>query len=224
MVALALDLELRLKTAGACSLDDVMRVLWTEYGVRQHPVPEGGFERVAQEVSGLDLADFFRQSLRSTVDPPVGILLAQFGVNLHLRAMAGDDDAGGKAIDADKARRPWLGIRTEARGDRVFVKHVLADGPAASAGIAAGDEVVAIDGWRLTPANIDRLLTRIGVDATMKVHLFRRNELRHTTLKTTLPPRDTCYLTLADDADAAAIARRDQWLGPASAGLSGGEC
>jgi predicted metalloprotease with PDZ domain len=224
MVALALDLELRLKTGGASSLDDVMRVLWREYGNTQHSLPEGGFERIAQEVSGLDLADFFRQALRSTVDPPVGILLAQFGVNLHLRAMQADDDAGGKALEPDKPRRPWLGIQTEARGDRVFVKHVLADGPAVSAGIAAGDEVVAINGWRPTPANLDGLLARVGVDATTEVHLFRRDELHRTSLRTTLPPRDTCYLTLADDADAAAIARRDQWLDAASARLAGVEC
>jgi predicted metalloprotease with PDZ domain len=80
MVALALDLDVRLRTDGRISLDDIMRVLWENHGREPgHPMQEGVFEDLAAEVSGLDLAEFFAHSVRSTVDPPVGILLAQFG-------------------------------------------------------------------------------------------------------------------------------------------------
>ena len=50
LVALALDLKLRLETAGRTSLDDVIRELWRRYGARGVGVPEDGFEQLAAEV------------------------------------------------------------------------------------------------------------------------------------------------------------------------------
>jgi len=60
MFALALDLHIRLHTAGRQSLDDVMRRLWQEYGKQGVGLPERGFEQLAIEVTGLDLRAFFR--------------------------------------------------------------------------------------------------------------------------------------------------------------------
>ena len=71
IVALALDLKLRLDTAGRTSLDDVVRELWRRYGARGIGVPEDGFEQLAAELSGLDLATFFASAVRGTEDPPL---------------------------------------------------------------------------------------------------------------------------------------------------------
>ena len=43
-------------------------------------------------------------------------------------------------------RRERAGVHTELAGDRLKVKYVSPDGPAAAAGLKAGDEIVAIDG------------------------------------------------------------------------------
>ncbi|RPI61691.1 MAG: M61 family peptidase, partial [Lysobacterales bacterium] len=86
MVALALDLKLRLDTGGRASLDDVVRELWSVYGARGIGVPEDGFERLAAERSGLDLGPFFEGAVRRTDDPPLKDLLEQFGVSLEMRA------------------------------------------------------------------------------------------------------------------------------------------
>jgi len=42
--------------------------------------------------------------------------------------------------------RPWLGARTEELGGRLFVSRVSKGGPAARAGIEAGDLIVGVDG------------------------------------------------------------------------------
>lgn len=213
MVALALDLELRLKSGGSCSLDQIMAALWREHGETGYPLPEQGFEQLAEEVSGLDLGEFFRQCLRSTVDPPVGILLAQFGVRLHLRAPESGRDAGGKPRAQNAPQRPWLGVQTEQQAGRVLIKHVLADGPAMAAGLCAGDELVALNGWRVLAGGPETILGRLSVDDEVSVHVFRRDELHQAWLRPMLPPRDTCWLTLATDADESALERRRQWLG-----------
>src|SRR6185503_1640352 len=71
LVALALDLKLRLETAGRTSLDDVVRELWRRYGARSVGVPEDGFERLAAELSGADLGAFFASAVRGTEDLPL---------------------------------------------------------------------------------------------------------------------------------------------------------
>lgn len=213
MLALALDLELRLRTEGRVSLDDVMRVLWRNYGRESGPgLPEGAFEELAGEVSGLDLGEFFRNSLRGTMDPPVGILLAQFGVRLQLRAAENAADAGGTAGQRAARPRPWLGIRTQPAQGRARITHVLDAGPAQAAALAAGDELVAIDGIRVDAENLDSLLDRLTIGRVVEAHCFRRDELLSVSITPGEPPRDTCFLSLDPQAPVAALARRKQWL------------
>ncbi len=215
MLALALDLEIRLRTDGRVSLDDVMRMLWKHYGGDGAPgLPEGAFEELAAEVSGLDLGDFFASGVRSTVDPPVGILLAQFGVRLNLRPAEGGTDAGGTVGQQGARPRPWLGIRTRAMAGRLRVSHVLDGGPAQSVGVLAEDEIVALDGIRADAESFDAQLSRLESGRGVELHLFRRDELQIVTVTLQEPPRDTCYLTLDDQAAPAACARRERWLAP----------
>ena len=95
LIALALDLTLRNKSAGSCSLDAVMRECWRRYGEAGEGMPETGLELVAAEVAGLDLKDFFEKYVRGTVDLPLGALLAEAGVHYHLRPAHGQRDDGG---------------------------------------------------------------------------------------------------------------------------------
>ena len=212
MVALALDLELRLRTDGRVSLDTVMRALWQEYGDGRG-VPEGAFERLAEDVSGLRLDEFFQQALRSTVDPPVGILLAQFGVRLQLRAQEAVDDAGGKPGKSEEQPTAWFGIRTQQQGGRLLVTQVLWGGPGHGAGLSAGDELVALDGARLDAESLEKALRRLPLDRSVQIHLFRRDELRQCSLRPARAPRDTAYLILEENPDEATLQRRRAWLG-----------
>ncbi len=213
MVALALDLELRLRTDGEISLDDVMLAFWKEYGEEHTGVPQGGFERLAEEVSGLRLEEFFEQNLRGTVDPPVGILLAQFGVRLSLRAAETLTDKGGKAGVREDRPLPWLGIRTRSNLDRVIVANVLADSPAAQAGVSAADELLALDGSRITPTNLKSLMDALTLGSTVTLDVFRRDDLQRLNITPARPPRDTAYLSLEPESDADSLARQAAWLG-----------
>ncbi|MCL4778539.1 MAG: PDZ domain-containing protein [Gammaproteobacteria bacterium] len=213
MVALALDLEVRLRSSGRVSLDDIMRVLWDSHGRRGQPLQEGAFEELAAEVSGLDLSEFFRTSLRSTVDPPVGILLAQFGVRLQLRCAEGAGDAGGTPGQRAGRPRPWLGLRTRALNGRCRVSHVIDGGPAQAAGLLADDELVALNGLRLDADGFDSAIDSLATGQPVVLHVFRRDELLQITLQVVDAPKDSCYLAFDADAGEAALMRRQAWLG-----------
>jgi len=66
VVALMLDLKIRLDTNGEKSLDDVMRELWRRYGRTGIGVSEEDVEPLIEEVTGLDLSSFFDNALRGT--------------------------------------------------------------------------------------------------------------------------------------------------------------
>jgi predicted metalloprotease with PDZ domain len=212
MVALALDLKLRLDTAGRTSLDDVVRELWLRYGVRGVGVPEDGFERLAAEVSGLDLTSFFASAVRGTEDPPLSDLLAQFGVVLEMRAASGTEDRGGTPR-AGTGELLTLGVTVREREHGLELTSVLDGGAAERAGLNPGDVLIAIDRLRVTSRNLARRLGRFESGERVTASVFRGDELLEVGIVLKAAPLDTCYLVVRDQADPKAAERRRAWLG-----------
>jgi len=212
MVALALDLKLRLDTAGRTSLDDVVRELWLRYGARGIGVPEDGFERLATEVSGLDLAGFFTSAVRGTEDPPLKDLLAQFGLALEMRAGVGADDRGGTPR-AGGGELLTLGVAVREREHGLELTSVLDGGVAERAGLNPGDVLIAIDRLRVTSRNLARRLARFESGERVTASVFRGDELLEVGVVLKAAPLDACYLAVRDPADPKAVERRRAWLG-----------
>ena len=197
LVALCLDLTLRLE--GRITLDEVMRELWRRHGRTNVPVPEGGLEALAIELSGLDLQHRFDAWLRGTEDLPLPSLLGRFGVAAHLEA----DDKGAE-------RHVYLGLRL--RPGSTTIASVLTGSPAERAGLAGGDELTAIDGLRVTAGNLDRLGHRLQAGEPVRVIAFRDQALLDLELTPAPPQADRWRFRLDDQADADAQARRRLWL------------
>lgn len=204
----ALCVDLHLRRHSAATLDDVMRALWTQYGREGRGVPEGGLEKLAAEVSGLDLRALFDKLLRSTEELPLEALLAEFGVKAELRACTSAIDDGGRTHA--KGAVPWVGLRLRP-GDTT-ISHVLDDSPALAAGLSAGDQLIALDGLRLSGPQWSRRLEALTPGVAVPLHYFRSDELFSTTLVPRSAPLDTWTFSLADTGGEAAE-RRKRWLG-----------
>ena len=173
-------------------------------------MPEGGLEAVCNEITGLDLSDFFDASVRGTGELPLSKLLARFGVGYQLRRAIDRADKGGKP--SSKEPGPWLGATLlEQDGQSVF-KAIVNGGPAEKAGISPGDIAVAMDGLRLTAANCDRRLRTYRDKDKLELAVFRGDELLTTKVRLEDAPETTCYLELDKDADAEALGRQAAWL------------
>jgi predicted metalloprotease with PDZ domain len=212
LIALALDLKLRVETDGRISLDDVMKSCWARWGETGTGMPEDGFEAVASEVSGIDLGDFFDATVRGTGELPLEQLLQTHGIDYHLRAARDDSDKGGTRSTASKERKVWLGAKiSDTNGKPVFAS-VANGGPAENAGVAPGDEALALDGLRVTPANVERRLRACHEGDELELLVFRGDELLTTTIRIEAAPNDTCYLELQEDVELAIENRRIAWL------------
>ncbi|MBI4291435.1 MAG: M61 family metallopeptidase [Betaproteobacteria bacterium] len=210
LIGLCLDLLIRSKSRARLSLDDVMRALWREHGLRGIGVGERDVERIAERVSGLNLRRFFERALRSTEELPLKRLLATHGVDMALRPAESASDKGGKPAAKPReafAPRPALGLSTRAEGKDLAVTHVLDGGAAQAAGMSAGDVIVAIDGIRPGTGGIDALLDKRRVGELVAIHAFRRDELRRFDVRLLRSPGDTCALSASRH-----TALLDKWL------------
>ncbi len=128
LVALALDLTLRGEGRG--SLDHVMRLLWqrSEGG----PISQADIAAALLSVGKRDYAAELADWVHGTADLPLPPLLEAQGLSWTRDA-------------------PTLAQRLGARvhDTTLKVQAVLRGGVAEQAGLAAGDELLAFDGWRL---------------------------------------------------------------------------
>jgi predicted metalloprotease with PDZ domain len=236
LVALALDLTLRVETGERRSLDDLMRLLWRRYGKTGLGVPEDGIERAAIElVAGTSrsarggaraaggpgsrrraaaaegrMRAFFRRAIHGTGELPLAEMFARFGLRLTLRPAMSASDRGRFVAGATLAppRRVDLAVRLASEGE-ARLQYVLDGGAAQRAGLAAGDTVVAIDGLRVNAKSFDARLQRLPVGRMLSVHFFRRDELRQAEVEASPARADTCDIRLAPGRPAPAMRR---WL------------
>jgi predicted metalloprotease with PDZ domain len=157
LVALALDLTLR--AGGRGSLDDVMRLLWQRHA--DSGLTEADIGRALQDVSGRSFAAELQAWVHGTADLPLQPLLEAAGV-------------GWRSAPAGLAAS--LGLRlSEGPVSGVQVKHVLRGSAAESAGLSPGDELLAVDGWRIRRFDDARQWVRPG--AAMELLLVRQQRV-----------------------------------------------
>jgi predicted metalloprotease with PDZ domain len=195
LVALCLDLLIRDRTRGKKSLDDLMRALWVRHGRIGVGVEEDGIERLAEEVTGVELRRHFDEWLRSTRELPLEKLLSSHGVRLELRPAESSSDKGGRPAGSKATGGlAMLGARARTDGEQTVITHVLDGGAALEAGLAAGDAVVALDGLRPGRAGLDAALAARRPGERVAIHAFRRDELMSFDVRLKRPQADTCVL------------------------------
>lgn len=214
LVALAFDLAIRVRTNHRKSLDDVMRLLWQRYGREfyrrgEHAagVAEDEVKALIAEATSVDLGPLFDEAVNGTRDLPLDALLEPFGIALT------PDFGSGRNGGAQAARtgKPSLGVRIRGGADCTLAA-AHEGGAAQRAGLSAGDVLVAIDGLRVSSANLEALLSRYLPGTTVDVHAFRRDELRVARVRLD-GPEVVCYkLTVDEKARAAVRNARERWL------------
>ncbi|MCS7080065.1 MAG: PDZ domain-containing protein [Chloracidobacterium sp.] len=165
LVALLLDLDIRRRTDGAKSLDDVMRWLYATYAERGVGYPENGMQLAVEAVTGASYADFFARYVDGTAELPYGEYLAAVGLEL---------------VEARSPKQPKVSLGVELTGDdkQTVIANVFPDEAGFRAGLDRGDILVAIDGEQANTATVPELLKKRQPGDVVKVLVFRRGKLR----------------------------------------------
>lgn len=202
LAALGIDLLLRRETGK--TLDDVMQLLWQRYGAVRVPVPESGVEAAVLEVAGEQnevlFKDFFDCVLRTTQDYPFAELLADFGVQWRF---------------SPKQKLPSLGLLAKHSEGRLLVTHTLAGGAAQQAGVAVGDELLALQTIRLRPSEWQQQVASYTVGTPLNLQVFRQDQLLNFPIMLQYAQPDSVQLTCMrkTETSSTALTRRQEWLG-----------
>lgn len=177
IVSFLLDLLIRARHGNARSLDDVMRQMWQQFGKEEVGFTPEQLQRVIESVAQVNLDDFFTRYVNGTDELPVDVYLEPFGLQLV-------------ALEEGEAV-PHLGLTVKTQNAQESVVFVEAGSPAAVAGIDAGDELLALDGLRVTAEQLSDRLRDYKAGDTIHLSIFHQDELRTlpVTLKSPRPDR-----------------------------------
>lgn len=168
LIAMLLDLEIRARTSSLHSLDDVMAATYRDYTLQGKGIHDDDFQIICEEVAGGSLQQFFDDYVRGVAELPFEEYLAKAGLAMSF----------GYKGDEYGDRASGLGIRVRSESGRAVVDTVFSDGPAYHADISPGDEIIALDGFRVSKESLGERLIGRSPGERVTLTTFRRDELR----------------------------------------------
>ncbi|MCA9290656.1 MAG: M61 family metallopeptidase [Phycisphaerales bacterium] len=224
LVSLLLDLEVRRRTDGRASLDDVMRTLYARFPLSGPGFTPADVQATVETIAGGRFERFFADLVRGTATPDFDSALRTVGLELHFKPRPPDDDrdtdtdrdeadhAAGTPRNDEIPRKAWLGATLATRSGRTVVTSIPSNGPAYDAGLNADDEIVALDGRRLDAADLEARLRSFAPGDVVEITLFRHDVLR--TVRVTLAgrPDGSWVIRRRDGATDAQRAAYASWL------------
>ncbi len=162
LITFLLDLKIRAEYNNTRSFDDVMRQLWLDFGKDEIGFTSAQLQAVIENIADADLHDFFDKYVDGTEELPFEEYLEPFGLQLKI----------------DFADIPFVGWQVTTENGKEIVKFVESNSPAQLAGIDAGDQLLAINGWKITADKLgDRLREYICHDV-IHVSFFHQDQLQ----------------------------------------------
>ncbi len=169
LASLLMDMELRSRTGNRISLDDVMREMYRRFPLSGNGYTTGDIIALLETISESQWHDFFARYINGTEEYPFKTALDVVGLELSIRPEKKDDPI---------VQRSYAGLSLADRNGGALVRSVLSDGPAYAAGVMPGDEIVAVNGRRVSAWQFDDWIGLLHPGDTVTLHIIRHDELR----------------------------------------------
>ncbi|MBT9392437.1 PDZ domain-containing protein [Hymenobacter sp. NST-14] len=168
VIGAVLDLMVIHETKGQKHLDDVMQYLYDQYYQKLgRGFTDEEYQAAVAKVAGRRFDDFFRRYVYGTETLPYEQALGYAGLRLSITPSA--------AAEID------LGARISSANGRQTVASVVRDGSAWQGGLNVGDEILSLDGVRVTD-DLNKLLGGRAVGSTVKVLVSRDGQVQELSL------------------------------------------
>jgi predicted metalloprotease with PDZ domain len=168
ILGLLLDLEIRKKSNGTKSLDDVMRYLKAEFFKKERNYSPEDFQKACELMAGVSLEDFFSKYVRGRDELDYNSSLSAAGLKLETST----------ATEADKpVEKAYLGADMTWENDRLVVRRVYAGSPAYDQGLNTGDQIVAFNNMRVTKEFFDARIAEKKPGDLISLTIFRFDDM-----------------------------------------------
>ena len=163
-LGLLLDLEIRNRTGNRKSLDDVMRALYQKYyKERKRGFTDEEFREECESAAGFSLPEIFEYAATTKeIDYPKYFAYAGLGIDVNPAEQTG----------------AYLGATAQFQDGALAIWSVEWDSPAQHAGLMAQDQILALDGKRVSAKSLDEMLKTKKAGEQVRVLLSRRNSVR----------------------------------------------
>lgn len=174
LIALCIDLQMRLQSNHQVTLDTAMAAFWQRFGATGAGTDDDSFADFIASEYQLPVADFIRQAPYQSGDLPVLELLSQFGISHRWQAASDDNNFTAKGQGPLPVS---FGAKYKATAQGLELTHVYEGEAAAAAGLSAHDRIIAIDGLQVTDGTIREILERMQPGQRTPIHAFHRDRL-----------------------------------------------
>jgi predicted metalloprotease with PDZ domain len=151
-----------------------MRYLYTEFYKKGRNYTPQDFQKTCELIAGASLDQFFSRYVRGRAELVPAYRIALDGAGLRLE-QAG---LGVGQLEGPLPLKAGFGADLEQTGERLSITHVRAGTPAYEQGLNANDQIVALDGARVTKETFEARLKEKKPGDTIHVTVFRFDDLR----------------------------------------------
>ncbi|HTK80802.1 MAG TPA: PDZ domain-containing protein, partial [Bacteroidota bacterium] len=162
-VSLLLDLEIRKLSSNQKSLDDVLRTMYKQFPLSGSGYTLDDVQYTAEKIAGNSLQGFFEKYVYATDPLPWDEELSHAGLQV---------------VPKDTAAKPWTGLTTSDAGEKTRVTRVAAGSPAYAAGMDAGDEILAMNGFRVRTNDLNDRIGATTIGEKVSFTFFRNDRVR----------------------------------------------
>ncbi|MGB1264051.1 MAG: M61 family metallopeptidase, partial [Cognaticolwellia sp.] len=196
LIALWLDLTIRRKSNQQYSLDTLMRELWIHFGRNNIGTNEEDFINIANILCGEDISVAFKHHLYSNERIDLTAELASYGVQLQKQKFK---KLNSLETTASEHYHPYIGAQFKAQAQGLTISQVLENSPAANAGLAVNDVLIAVDKVKATEASLQAILEHIPANSALVCDFFRDDQLLSSSLTVTDSPLAGIGFKVFDD-------------------------
>ncbi|HWQ07955.1 MAG TPA: PDZ domain-containing protein, partial [Holophaga sp.] len=149
LVAWLMDARIRLASEGRLGVEDYVRGLWDRFG--DGPIMDDDLREAFRSMTGEDPAPFWNDYIGGVKELDAGPVERAYGIKLARlapwEALSADDLADPEAIARAQVYAGWT-----LAADAPTIQNIIPGSPAAEAGLAYQQEILAVNGWRTATA------------------------------------------------------------------------
>ena len=168
ILGLLLDLEIRKRSTGTKSLDDVMRYLYNEFFKKNRNYTPEDFKKACELMAGSSLDEFFARFVNGRDELDYGAALAAAGLRL---------ETANVPDGATPVEKVFLGADLAEEGDRLMVRRVYAGSPAYEQGLNTGDQIIAMNNMRANKEFFDARMAEKHPGDLINLTIFRFDDM-----------------------------------------------
>jgi predicted metalloprotease with PDZ domain len=165
IVGFLLDVEIRSRSNGKHSMDDVFRELNTEFAKKNRNFTPSDFKRLCEKYAGGSLSDFFAKYIEGREEIDYNETLNKMGLQLMTHNPGSSEIA-------------FFGADVTQQGERLNVARVYAGSPAQNGGLNFNDQIIAFDGFRASQGAWQSFLNERKPGDKVKLTVFRFDEIK----------------------------------------------